>query len=251
MKLITKINLNFISISIFILLASSFAFYFLLRITVSENINNQLLNTRQLLNIELNNIQNKLQEHAHSNDESKIIIKPISEIKSPNPSFVDTILYNHTSKKYQLYRQLTYQEKFDTNNYEVRILKSHQFTDRLILEMLTIISTLIIALFISLYITNKYIMKKSWSAFYKTIDRLRTFDVNHGEQILFENTEITEFQDLNKAIGSMTNKIQEDFVNLKEYTENTSHEIQTPLAIINLKIESLLQFKSQVIDYLN
>ena len=84
-------------------------------------------------------------------------------------------------------------------------------------------------------------MKESWSAFYKIIDRLRTFDVNHGEQILFENTEITEFQDLNKAIGSMTNKIQEDFVNLKEYTENTSHEIQTPLAIINLKIESLLQ----------
>ena len=39
----------------------------------------------------------------------------------------------------------------------------------------------------------------------------------------------------------MTNQVVKDYKNLKEYTENTSHEIQTPLAIIKNKIELLMQ----------
>jgi signal transduction histidine kinase len=39
----------------------------------------------------------------------------------------------------------------------------------------------------------------------------------------------------------MTERIRNDYLNLKEYTENASHEIQTPLAIINSKLELLLQ----------
>ena len=39
----------------------------------------------------------------------------------------------------------------------------------------------------------------------------------------------------------MTDRINSDYLNLKEYTENASHEIQNPLAIINSKMELLLQ----------
>ena len=39
----------------------------------------------------------------------------------------------------------------------------------------------------------------------------------------------------------MTNKIQGDYKSLKEFTENASHEIQTPLAIIKSKLELLIQ----------
>jgi signal transduction histidine kinase len=42
----------------------------------------------------------------------------------------------------------------------------------------------------------------------------------------------------------MMQKIQADFVNLKEFTENASHEIQTPLAIIKSKLEMVLQDKT-------
>ncbi len=39
----------------------------------------------------------------------------------------------------------------------------------------------------------------------------------------------------------MTERIKKDYSNIKEYTENASHELQTPLAIINSKMELLLQ----------
>ena len=41
----------------------------------------------------------------------------------------------------------------------------------------------------------------------------------------------------------MAEKTSYDYLSLKEFTENASHEIQTPLAIINSKIEMCLQDK--------
>ena len=39
----------------------------------------------------------------------------------------------------------------------------------------------------------------------------------------------------------MSEKIREDYLNLKEFTEDASHEIQTPLSIIKSKLELLFQ----------
>jgi len=41
-------------------------------------------------------------------------------------------------------------------------------------------------------------------------------------------------------LEEMIQKMQTDFINLKEFTENASHEIQTPLAIIKSKLELIL-----------
>ena len=57
----------------------------------------------------------------------------------------------------------------------------------------------------------------------------------------FNPTNIKEFNELNDAVVKMTSKIYNDFVREKEFTENASHEIQTPLAVIKSKIELLMQ----------
>jgi signal transduction histidine kinase len=57
----------------------------------------------------------------------------------------------------------------------------------------------------------------------------------------FSATNITEFQKLNAVLNQMSIKIRQDFFNLKEFTENASHEIQTPLAIAKSKLEILIQ----------
>jgi signal transduction histidine kinase len=52
---------------------------------------------------------------------------------------------------------------------------------------------------------------------------------------------IKEFDILNGFINQMTEKVSADYKNLKEFTENASHELQTPLAITKGKLELLLQ----------
>ena len=46
---------------------------------------------------------------------------------------------------------------------------------------------------------------------------------------------------LTDVFKKMTLKISNDYKEQKEYTENVSHEIQTPLAIISSKADELLQ----------
>ena len=61
------------------------------------------------------------------------------------------------------------------------------------------------------------------------------------EAIHFEETNIEEFNELNSSLNSMAAKIYNDYVNMKEFTENAAHEMQTPLAVAQSKIELLLQ----------
>ena len=41
----------------------------------------------------------------------------------------------------------------------------------------------------------------------------------------------------------MTSKMRYDYLNLKEFSENAAHEIQTPLAVIRSKADLLMQQK--------
>jgi signal transduction histidine kinase len=54
-------------------------------------------------------------------------------------------------------------------------------------------------------------------------------------------TSIDEFTELNKAVQLMTVKAKNDYKDLKNFTENASHELLTPIAVINSKLDTLIQ----------
>lgn len=62
--------------------------------------------------------------------------------------------------------------------------------------------------------------------------------------MVFDKTGITEFEDLHKALLKLINENVTAYRQQKEFTENASHELQTPLAIIKSKLDLLLQDKS-------
>ena len=55
------------------------------------------------------------------------------------------------------------------------------------------------------------------------------------------HTRTYEFKELNQFLEKMTNKALDDYRSLKEFSENASHELQTPLAIIRGKLELLME----------
>jgi signal transduction histidine kinase len=83
-----------------------------------------------------------------------------------------------------------------------------------------------------------------WRPFYNTLAKAKAFDVNDGSALKLTPESIFEFNELNSALVKMTEKISTDYRNLKEFTENASHEIQTPLALINSRVEELIQEKN-------
>ena len=73
------------------------------------------------------------------------------------------------------------------------------------------------------------------------LSNIRKYDVKTSQEFIPVTTRITEFAQLNEVLKTLTEKIRSEYLNLKEFSENASHEIQTPLAIIRLRIEQMLQ----------
>lgn len=239
MKLIPKTNLNFLLLASLLFIAGSILFYTLLRKTIISHIDDDLLTQKKEL-LSKNDFDDSKPFHALSSDNITVIQKIDSLLRISN-TFTDTVLLNAGTGEYLPYRQLKFSVKSKHGNYIVKLYKPHQGTDKLTINLVLIIMHILVLFMIVLLFINRYTLKQSWSDFYQTLERLMKFNLNSNKKFEPINSDIDEFNDLNNVLVNITAKIIEDYENLKEYTENTSHEIQTPLAVINSKIEQLLQ----------
>lgn len=102
----------------------------------------------------------------------------------------------------------------------------------------------VLLLVIGLIVLNTIIGRSIWKPFNNTLDKLKGFDLNKGEAIKFEATDIEEFYELNATLNKLIAGNIAAYRQQKEFTENASHELQTPLALIKTKVDMLLQDKT-------
>lgn len=91
-----------------------------------------------------------------------------------------------------------------------------------------------------LFLTRR-LSKTVWKPFHNTLYKLKTFNLNNHEKIEFEETDTKEFEELNGSLGKLIDHNVSVYNTQKEFTENASHELQTPLAILKNKVDILLQ----------
>ncbi|HXO73679.1 MAG TPA: hypothetical protein VN824_00590, partial [Puia sp.] len=95
-----------------------------------------------------------------------------------------------------------------------------------------ILLLLLVLVVISGGLISKYIL----APFKRTMRMIQSFDLKQKESIHLPGTRTSEFRELNEFLTKMTDKAREDYQSLKEFTENASHELQTPTAIIRGKL---------------
>lgn len=76
--------------------------------------------------------------------------------------------------------------------------------------------------------------------FAATLQGIQRFQLGQQEAIEVAPTRTLEFQVLNEFLVKMTAQAQRDYQGLREFSENASHELQTPLASIKAKLELLM-----------
>jgi hypothetical protein len=69
---------------------------------------------------------------------------------------------------------------------------------------------------------------------------MKHFSLSGEASIKLVDSDIVEFSELNREVATLIERVRHDYRNLKQFTENVSHEIQTPLAIIQAKIENMM-----------
>ena len=239
MKLINKINHNFISIAVLIIFVGGVVFYIMLRKLMLDQIDNRLLESKTLIVSSFDDFLSQPDNFVWN--EELINVKIQNQITNDNILLSDTLLQNINTLEYSGYRKLEFQQHWKNKNYNIKIFKELGFTDNLTLNIMMLLGLIAVFFMFSFFIVFRFVAQSSLIDFFDTLRKAKDFNLADSNSIELEDSDVDEFEKLNDVLRFMTNKINSDYRGLKEFTENASHEIQTPLAIIQNKVEQLLQ----------
>src|ERR1700748_1188654 len=155
--------------------------------------------------------------------------------------FFDTTYRSPHGKNTEAGRAISGLITLNGENYKVVVVESKEATEYLIQLITGITLVLIAILLIILVITNRYILDGLWKPFYNTLQQLKAFNIADINSLDLKETNIDEFREFNGAVLTMSSRVKNEYQNLKTFTENASHEMMTPIAVITSKLDTLIQ----------
>lgn len=238
MKLFSKYNRVNLVTTIIVLLVSAICYYFLIRSVLITQLDKDL----KVEEFEIKDFikeKNELPDPTNYKDEQEEFI--LSGNQKIDRRFKSIDIFNKQHKENISYRQLQFPVTVAGNQYKILIRKSQEETDDLIQFIVLITLGILLILLFALFFINRFFLNKLWKPFNNTLQQIKKFNLSGKEKVQLEKSNITEFTELNHAVSIMTSRVSHDYDEIKTFTENASHEIQTPLAIIKSRLELLSQ----------
>lgn len=96
-------------------------------------------------------------------------------------------------------------------------------------------------LLIAIFGIQQILSRRLWKPFYTSLDKIESFSLEKGVIPSFGKTDTTEFVRLNTNLTKLMQNNIDVYNQQKEFTENASHELQTPLAVFQSQLDLLLQ----------
>jgi signal transduction histidine kinase len=249
MKLFTKYNRINITATILIFLAGSVAFYFVLDYVLIRQLDATLRSEKQEIT-EYIQLHQQLPEIQNTKEQWIVISK--TDQKEDKTIAKSIPVYNKSESELEFIRQLIFLVTVNKENYLVTVNKSEAETEELLKLIIPVTLCMVAMILLFNYLINRRLITSIWQPFYNTINNIKDYTANK-QALSLSKEPIDEINLLNESLNSMTEQIHKDFFALRSFTENASHEMQTPLAIIRTKVESLYQFaegKEQMMQHL-
>jgi signal transduction histidine kinase len=248
MKLLSKYNRFNVAATIIVLLLSAVSYYFVLEKTLVHQLDKSLV-------VEEKEIKDYIQENhalpepSYSKDEQEVYVPANDEKIKRKFSSIELREKDHHKNIY--YRQLEFPVTVREEIYKADVRKSQEETEDLVQLILKITLAIVLLLLATLFSINRFVLSKLWKPFNAALQQIKQFNVSGKNDVHLEATDINEFAELNAAVNIMTKKAIQDYNEIKSFTENASHEIQTPLAIIRSKLELLSQSENLKEEQMN
>ncbi|HVA99523.1 MAG TPA: HAMP domain-containing sensor histidine kinase [Bacteroidia bacterium] len=237
MKLLTKTNIYFFCIALIMFSFGGVIFYQRMN-AINKMDADEKLAEEKVKVADYVNLNNTLPRNNIFLGDS-VVFTPIN--LHENDKIGHFMLYNLEEKEYEPSQTLAFSILIDNQFYRATIYRPLLEANDLTTAIAEAIAIIVICLLVVLLFSNFVITKIMWAPFYKTLEKIKSFDISKESPPGFAKTTIHEFNILNDVFESMTKKITSDYISLKEFAENASHELQTPLATIRSKLELLIQ----------
>jgi len=234
MKLFTKYNRINLLTTIIIFLLSAMAFYFVIRYILINQVDDDL-------KIEEHEIETYVKEHGVLPEPIPVKDQKINYALYDREFGKRRFTTEHLEGERDSFRVLQFGIVTKGNTYVATVAKSLEGTDDLTMSILLITLATIFVILVTSLIINRVVLKRLWQPFYSSLGILKNFRVDKKQSLSFPSTQIDELAFMNETIQKTTNQAQKEYSLLKEFTENASHEMQTPLAIIRSKLDLLIQ----------
>lgn len=218
----------------------SILFYLVLSWNVQQNVDEVLYNRKENLMAFLE--QNPEAPFQEDNPLDDFTFYQIEEaaFQKGKESYKDTLVYEQVDDELDEYRKMTTFVNLEGRYYKLEIVKPHLEATEMISTIAITLGGLFLGLALSFYLSQRIIFKNIWNPFYEMLEQLRHFRLDKRQLPELSNSQIDEFQMLNEAVNELARKNMEVFESQKQFIENASHEMQTPLSIIQSRLEALI-----------
>ncbi len=172
--------------------------------------------------------------------DNNYLVKKISEgyALQVRDSYKDTLIYSELKNTgYQVRLLTTAFISTKGGYYELKIISHEIDKGNLVQKIVLSLVLLFLFLTVSTLLVNNFVLKKTWKPFYEVLKYLDDFRLDQSAYRELSESKIKEFTLLNASIQNLIKTNIDIFKSQKQFIENASHELQTPLAIGINKLE--------------
>ena len=245
MTLLHKTTRDYLIASVSILIFTGFTLFVILQKAVSDEMNEQL-------ELQADQIFESIRLGNHVNAPLIKIDKVTDNNTSLGLVFGDSMVYDRVQKEMEEYHYLKETQVIGDSRYHVTVMSSHIGWDNYYLTIFFIFLLTAILLTLSGILINYFSNKKILKPFFENLKNVQAFSVSSPYTLQLHDSTITEFKELNFTLKDLTERSKKEYLALREFTENASHEIQIPLSIIQSKLDrmSQLEITEQMAGYI-
>ena len=170
--------------------------------------------------------------------------KPISEEEGRHyrTTYYDATVYVELADEDEPVRVLRTAFRMPTGQYyELTLMISIMEREEMLEALIIYLSVLFLLFLISTSVGIRLVLKRAFQPLQRLMTWLHTLQPGKPVPPLENETKIREFRQLNEAAVGMATRAYHAHEEQKQFIENASHELQTPLAILSNKVELLAE----------
>jgi len=250
MKLANYLTIRLSAVFSLILLLWSVVYFILQMTEIYDGIDEGLNNLKQEFILQANQSPDFIYS-MEKNDPINMHIEeiPYEEAVSFNETYITTKVYFPTELEDEEVRMLITAFKCELNGkyYQLKFFTSTVESEDLIKNMLYLLIALWVCLALALVFASRAIINKTNKPLFSLLSDLKRFQLDNTQMIELPVTSIREYKELNRSVNKMLEENIKAYTEQKNFIENASHELQTPVAIAINKLELLL-YSQQLTD---